>query len=721
MTLGGIAPKTDWNTYRTSKNLSVVRCVFRWQGKRVSTMISMTSAMPPDNKGVQTSPSTETKNNLIDDLLLGACGVEFSGNDDTTTTCTTPATVVCGESMFQKVTTLFAGDSAADGDGEGEAGTSVPEVGATTKPVDSSTTAPDAQNGDNATENQSDEASVNSDKETEDPPSEATGNTAETKKKSSFFLKGILGSGGGNNTSPTATVDAAASPGENLSPQSQPKKRSLLSFGRFSKGSSSGGDSAPSPPELSTEAAQDEAAEEAVEENPPKDAEPDDDTSEANGDKAPQEEKDVHDMLAELEIPDFDDLSTGDADSPADIAVPNALAQASNPEKDLDSSEWEARMRREEVYSRRYHPSKSEQAELDQLAQVLGISKPSDFLGRMMGMGSNESLQRLLFGRHSILLYKTPVEYKGTACELLLLTDGFILKYKSINVYNPLEKRYEVCATWDNLDYCERASLLAVGIQLQGKNGPRYELEAVDDGVSVEALLKLLETPITQHDLVQGSEVTEQLGWQYCRIRKPGYTAAVTGNLQLLGRISHADQINSLDRYRKYAPLHYAVQQEEVSADVIQALLQMGADPNLPDGDQRTAMYYAERNELPEILEILQGGGGKKSKLAETEMRGALFAGVEAANAKNERRRELERVMKENEQAAKDQKAAEAQAKAQGAQSEMSKAMAALVERGEKIEQLDQKTKDLENEAKTFQDLAAQLKEQAKNKKWYQL
>ena len=130
----------------------------------------------------------------------------------------------------------------------------------------------------------------------------------------------------------------------------------------------------------------------------------------------------------------------------------------------------------------------------------------------------------------------------------------------------------------------------------------------------------------------------------------------------------------------------------------------------------------AERNEAPEeILQILKTGGGTKSKLVEMEMRGELFSGVNAANEKAKERRDRERLAKEQEQAMKDQKAAEAKAKAEGAQSEMSKAMTALVERGEKIEQLDQKTKDLHSEAKTFGDLAAKLKDEAKNKKWYQL
>lgn len=120
-------------------------------------------------------------------------------------------------------------------------------------------------------------------------------------------------------------------------------------------------------------------------------------------------------------------------------------------------------------------------------------------------------------------------------------------------------------------------------------------------------------------------------------------------------------------------------------------------------------------------MEVLKNGGGKKSKLAEMEMRGELFSGVDVANEKSKQRREQQRLAKEQEQEMKDQKAAEAKAKAEGAQSEMSKAMSALIERGEKIERMDQKTKELQAEAKTFGDLASRLKDEVKNKKWYQL
>jgi hypothetical protein len=117
---------------------------------------------------------------------------------------------------------------------------------------------------------------------------------------------------------------------------------------------------------------------------------------------------------------------------------------------------------------------------------------------------------------------------------------------------------------------------------------------------------------------------------------------------------------------------------------------------------------------LTDIQTILEENGGTASKLADMEERGALFGSAEEANRKTEKRHELE-------QAITDQKAEEATAKAETAQAQMSKNMAALVERGEKIENLDQKTQELQDEAKTFKGLATQLKDQLKNKKWYQV
>ena len=171
------------------------------------------------------------------------------------------------------------------------------------------------------------------------------------------------------------------------------------------------------------------------------------------------------------------------------------------------------------------------------------------------------------------------------------------------------------------------------------------------------------------------------------------------------------------------APLHYAIQQTPINKDIIEALLQSGADPNLPDGEKKSPMYYgtsvcvpadlfvsllkseilifvrfllflcvrivAERNELDEeIIELMKGFGGKKSNLTETEARGELFGGIADANRKTEHRRKVEKVVQEN-------KAAEAARKAESAQSAMGDAMNALVQRGEKINEMGDKANEL--------------------------
>lgn len=113
-------------------------------------------------------------------------------------------------------------------------------------------------------------------------------------------------------------------------------------------------------------------------------------------------------------------------------------------------------------------------------------------------------------------------------------------------------------------------------------------------------------------------------------------------------------------------------------------------------------------------MKLLEQNGGTASKLAEVEARGELFASAEEANRKTEHRREVEKLVK-------DQQVAEANAKAQSVQNKMNQNMAALKERGEKIEQMGETAQEMQNEAKNYADMAALLKEKVKKKKWYQL
>lgn len=326
--------------------------------------------------------------------------------------------------------------------------------------------------------------------------------------------------------------------------------------------------------------------------------------SSTEGDQIQEDEEDIDTMLANLEIPDFD--LPLDNPSHAGADDDDDEKESSTTTEIFDSVDWQKRMRRDEVYSKRYRPSSGEAKELETVALALGLSSSSDFLAVMaksMGLASKitENLHELFYGKHSILLSVVRVEWEGNDCELLLLTDGFVLKYAAYNSFNPMGKRYETCHLWTEVDYCERLNPVSIAIQVKDAgNSGRYELEATEKkgGESLGTIFKQLERVITQHALICGpSSGTETLGWQHQRIHSPGFTAAVTGNIKLLGKPSES-QINEPDVYNHFTPLHYAVQQDECDIDVIKALLRAGADPNLPDDDGRSAMYYGKNNVL---------------------------------------------------------------------------------------------------------------------------
>eukprot|EP00934_Nitzschia_sp_Nitz4_P007874 Nitzschia sp. Nitz4//scaffold45_size130396//19993//21426//NITZ4_003432-RA/size130396-processed-gene-0.94-mRNA-1//-1//CDS//3329552347//7864//frame0 len=415
--------------------------------------------------------------------------------------------------------------------------------------------------------------------------------------------------------------------------------------------------------------------------------------TEPNDDDA---DEDVHAMLANLEIPDFDLESASDQEEDKPV--------------DLQTIDGMKRLKRPELFSKRYHPSPSERLELKEVAGRLGVSEPSeDFFGivsKTMGWMSqmSETAQTLLYGNHSVIITILDVEWDGEEAAIYCLTDGFFLGKKKQAPFS--QQRYEACHMWSQLEGISRPSPFSVVLEMQNKTG-RYELQEAESSKISEIAEQLERLVVAYFDLLGGVNHT-CVGWQYQRVRRPGFSAAVTGHLDWMGKVSDA---NELDKYHKMAPLHYAVQQESISIQVVQALLRTGADPNMEDGDGKTAMYYAERNDAPDsVLDLMRVHGGQGSAW-EKEARGELFGGVDVANERNEKRREIQRVVKEN----------EAKAKADQAHSAMNKAMAALVERGEKIQEMDMKTQELNQEAKTFGDLAAQLKEKTKNKKWYQL
>jgi ankyrin repeat protein len=180
------------------------------------------------------------------------------------------------------------------------------------------------------------------------------------------------------------------------------------------------------------------------------------------------------------------------------------------------------------------------------------------------------------------------------------------------------------------------------------------------------------------------------------------------------------DARNELDKYNKLAPLHYATMGNMMH--IMMYLLENRADPEVLDEDDRTPMYYAQRDELIGAQSLLLDYGAKRSQLNDVEERGALFQGAaqvaEAKAAKSNggsEKKNSSTVRDTDEELKSHQQAA---TKAHGA---MNDAMNELRIRGEKINDLAEKANALEDNVNTYGDLAKQMKARAKKKKWYKL
>jgi uncharacterized protein YdaU (DUF1376 family) len=323
----------------------------------------------------------------------------------------------------------------------------------------------------------------------------------------------------------------------------------------------------------------------------------------------------------------------------------------------------------------------------------------------------SQGLESLLHGGHSIIAKRGNLVWEDNDCDLVLFTDGLLLLYRNASAFNPLAKRYEFCHMWKDVKLCYLEGNSVV-IDIQDGTSIKLSPES-SSSEDADDWMKALERIVIEYTIHNPSseKLTDEVGWQYNLVRKPAFSAAVSGDVSIMGEIQ---DVNALDEYNSYAPLHYALQHETCNLEIIEKLLDAGADPNLEDNEGRTPMYFAEKNSLDDVKTLLESRGGQSSKLTNIEARGELFGRFEQSQINTTRRRE-------NEKLAEERKAAEAAAKAKSVQSQMNKNMAAMIERGEKIEELDSKTKDLEAEAQNFGVMATQLKERMKKKKWYQL
>ena len=517
------------------------------EGKKGNTTTTTTTTRTATRQGL----TNNKKNTSVDTFLRSVCGI------DTTTS------VLCGEdSMLSKVTTLFgAGGNSSSGGGAAAT--------ATTKTTDQerrSTPEPPTAESEDAPSEDSEVGSVN-------VVDFSNNNDAnEEEEDTNPIHKNSEQDGGESENESTKPASATV-----LNTTTRKTKNSMQETPKSPNNGNSNKN----------------------------------DNSASNLD---DEEDDLDAMLNNLEIPDFT-MSMLDMDDlpPQEQQLNEQGKKSGESKKPWDTVDWEERISREEIFSKRYRPKLGEARELQVMAEMLGLSKSTDLFKRVtVSMGMNfkmtENIHSLFFGQHSILLSILPVRWKGNNCELVLLTDGFVLRYPNFNSYNPLEKRYETCQLWDSVNYCERSSSpLAVTIQIDDDSSTRYELETVEDdkdeggGPNLDTVLKHLERVITQHDLHdsnnnKSSDRTNVLGWQYLRVRKPAFTAAVANDPKLLSSRKNdaaiSRYINQVDVYNRYAPLHYAVLQEKCNPEVIKALLRAGADPNLLDGDERSAMYH---------------------------------------------------------------------------------------------------------------------------------
>lgn len=215
-------------------------------------------------------------------------------------------------------------------------------------------------------------------------------------------------------------------------------------------------------------------------------------------------------------------------------------------------------------------------------------------------------------------------------------------------------------------------------------------------------------TQVTYENQADSNVDTSELGWQYRLVQKPIWTMAVTGKPgKGDDQITGSPALNRLDAHNHYAPIHYAVRNGHVQ--VVHRLLDAGADPNLPDGDKRTPMFYAVHDELPRaMIQTLEAYGAQKSQMVRDEQKGELFGRVQATQRKVDGRREAEA------------KAAEEQRKAAEAKAQMADNLRLMQQRGEQIDELGDKASELNQNAKNYSDMAKQLKEQSKKQStWF--
>ncbi|CAB9503362.1 EFh [Seminavis robusta] len=444
----------------------------------------------------------------------------------------------------------------------------------------------------------------------------------------------------------------------------------------------------------------------------------------------------------------IDPIPIAEAATPPRATTPPRTASPKPPSSKSNLGDW---ANRPEIYSRHYKPNPQERAELEQIATLLGVksgllkSGGKNPLESIFGGGGNGDdatkdedphnpqcqWNRLVVGKAtqqtqnlpiSLLLKQGTVLYKDVdddgettthhGCQLLLFTRGFLIaKPETVSAGLFGRQKSEILtplgsALWTNVRQIQ--TTVHQTLKLTCHDGTTtFEVLPSQD---VATWTKVLQTAAIQAhaQFLSAAQHTER-GWQYRLCQTHWFTEAVTGvwedvGLEFATKDSAEQGLDQLDSYNHYAPLHYATRAGHL--DVIQHLLQAGANPNVEDGEGKTPMYYAERDQLHHaIVSVLTEFGGTHSQKAEEEMRGELFGKVADTERAREEKREAEASA-----------AKAAQEKAATAQSQMAQNLNAMHKRGEMIEELGDKASDLQDGAQDYADMAAQLKEKLKKK-----
>jgi hypothetical protein len=422
---------------------------------------------------------------------------------------------------------------------------------------------------------------------------------------------------------------------------------------------------------------------------------------------------------------------------------------------------WKQRLDRDEVFSRHYKPTPEEEKELKDVASFVGAnsSNSKDLFN------PEEKPRSILLKRGPILLAITSssTNQRLEERELIMLTHGFVLAKVVTGILalaRLISRALELAELYEDVEYVRDNPMTKQPSFVVKTTSQEFHFYC-SSLKSKHYWLDAWERVLVQNRLRSKHRPTK-IGWQHELVQTSLFTAAVTGSAATLQSAttnsnSQDGDPNALDKYNQLGVLHYAVMNHQ--NHILEYLLEDGkAFFDLPDGDGRTPMYYAQRDGNHEAVELLKKFGASSSDLYDLEQHGELTRDVkefdEQQRVRLERQKRYQREVEEAEFKAKleamradgtssngkDKKgnffrklshhkeevessaaAKDAQDKTASAKTAMNENMRLIQERGEKINELKNRTDRMENNVAEYAELAAQLKAKSKAKKWYNL